>query len=190
MLKEGWDVANIYTIVPLRQAASAILTEQTIGRGLRLPYGSRVSYYDNAFGIKKYELVDRVMIVAHDKFSQVVELARGSSLIQPTNIEQVSSDDSGKTKILVETKSIIVEKIEESIKQNVQVMIELTRLAEKELAKTFDEATPIEVRTFAIEKKTDEMITNIANEKLKDLSFESYHAQKSEQEMREVMYDE
>ena len=38
-LKEGWDVNNLYTIVPLRASASDILTEQTLGRGLRLPYG-------------------------------------------------------------------------------------------------------------------------------------------------------
>ena len=169
--------------MPLRQAASSILTEQTIGRGLRLPYGSRVSYYDESQGKKKYELVDRVMIVAHDRFSQVVELARESHLIQPTNIEQVSTDESGKTKILVETKSIIVEKLEDVIKQNVQVMEEVNRLAERELAKNFDEETPIEVRTFAIEKKKDEMVTNIAKEQFKELSFESYHAQKSEQEL-------
>ena len=36
-LKEGWDVTNLYTIVPLRASASEILTEQTLGRGLRLP---------------------------------------------------------------------------------------------------------------------------------------------------------
>jgi type III restriction enzyme len=41
-LKEGWDVTNLYTIVPLRASASDILTEQTLGRGLRLPYGARV----------------------------------------------------------------------------------------------------------------------------------------------------
>ena len=32
-LKEGWDVTNLYTIVPLRASASDILTEQTLGRG-------------------------------------------------------------------------------------------------------------------------------------------------------------
>ena len=41
MLKEGWDVANIYTIAPIRSSAAQILTEQTIGRGLRLPYGEK-----------------------------------------------------------------------------------------------------------------------------------------------------
>lgn len=190
MLKEWWDVANIYTIVPLRQAASSILTEQTIGRGLRLPYGSRVSYYDESIGKKKYELVDRVMIVAHDKFAQVVELARESNLIQPTNIEQISYDDAGKTKILVETKSIVVEKIEEQIKQNTHLMSEIRALAEKELEKKFDDTTPSDVRTYAIEKKTDEMVGAVATEQIRNISFEAYHAQKSELESREVVYEE
>ena len=41
MLKEGWDVSNLYTIVPLRAANAAVLIEQTIGRGLRLPFGGK-----------------------------------------------------------------------------------------------------------------------------------------------------
>ncbi len=41
MLKEGWDVTNLYTIIPLRAANARILIEQSIGRGLRLPYGKR-----------------------------------------------------------------------------------------------------------------------------------------------------
>jgi type III restriction enzyme len=41
MLKEGWDVTNLFTIVPLRKADSRTLVEQSIGRGLRLPYGQR-----------------------------------------------------------------------------------------------------------------------------------------------------
>jgi type III restriction enzyme len=40
MLKEGWDVTNLYTIVPLRTADSRTLVEQSIGRGLRLPTAS------------------------------------------------------------------------------------------------------------------------------------------------------
>ena len=46
MLKEGWDVNNLYTIVPLRTAASRVLREQMVGRGLRLPYGSRTGDKD------------------------------------------------------------------------------------------------------------------------------------------------
>ncbi|MFP3153386.1 DEAD/DEAH box helicase family protein [Lachnospiraceae bacterium ZAX-1] len=64
-LKEGWDVTNLYTIVPLRASASETLTEQTIGRGLRLPYGERT-------GIDE---VDRLSIVSHDKYQAIVALA-------------------------------------------------------------------------------------------------------------------
>ena len=38
MLKEGWDVKNVTTIVGLRAYASHILPEQTLGRGLRRMY--------------------------------------------------------------------------------------------------------------------------------------------------------
>ena len=57
-LKEGWDVNNLYTIIPLRTASSKILREQMVGRGLRLPFGKRV-------GVKT---IDAVMLTAHDKF--------------------------------------------------------------------------------------------------------------------------
>ena len=39
MLKEGWDVKNVYVIASMRASVSDILTEQTLGRGLRLPFG-------------------------------------------------------------------------------------------------------------------------------------------------------
>ena len=38
-LKEGWDVKNIAVVVTLRAMASEVLTQQTMGRGLRLPFG-------------------------------------------------------------------------------------------------------------------------------------------------------
>lgn len=66
MLKEGWDVTNLYTIVPLRAANSKILIEQSIGRGLRLPYGMRTGV----------EIVDRLNIVCHDKFQEIVDEAK------------------------------------------------------------------------------------------------------------------
>jgi len=65
MLKEGWDVTNLYTIVPLRAANARILIEQSIGRGLRLPYGRRTGV--NA--------VDRLNIVAHDRFQEIIDEA-------------------------------------------------------------------------------------------------------------------
>jgi superfamily II DNA or RNA helicase len=41
-LTEGWDVTNVYVIAPLRALATATGVLQTMGRGLRLPYGKRV----------------------------------------------------------------------------------------------------------------------------------------------------
>ena len=66
MLKEGWDVTNLYTIVPLRAANARTLIEQSIGRGLRLPYGKRTGV----------TAVDRLNIVAHDRFQEIVDEAR------------------------------------------------------------------------------------------------------------------
>jgi len=65
MLKEGWDVTNLYTIVPLRAANARTLIEQSIGRGLRLPYGKRTGV----------EPVDRLSIVAHDRFQEIIDEA-------------------------------------------------------------------------------------------------------------------
>ena len=77
MLKEGWDVNNLYTIVPLRTAASKILREQMVGRGLRLPYGERTGDRD----------VDAVMLTAHDKFQDILEEAqRGDSIFKAGNV--------------------------------------------------------------------------------------------------------
>ncbi|MCI8782101.1 MAG: DEAD/DEAH box helicase family protein [Dorea sp.] len=79
MLKEGWDVNNLYTIVPLRTAASKILREQMVGRGLRLPYGERTGERD----------VDAVMLTAHDKFSDIIDEAqKGDSIFKAGNVIQ------------------------------------------------------------------------------------------------------
>lgn len=65
-LKEGWDVTNLFTIVPLRASASDILTEQTLGRGLRLPYGKRTGV----------EEVDQLTVISHDRFSELIDEAK------------------------------------------------------------------------------------------------------------------
>lgn len=43
MLREGWDVKNVYVIIPLRAMLGETLAVQTIGRGLRLPFGERTT---------------------------------------------------------------------------------------------------------------------------------------------------
>ncbi|MCD6518988.1 MAG: DEAD/DEAH box helicase family protein, partial [Anaerolineae bacterium] len=62
MLREGWDVRNVTTIVPLRpySAKSGILPEQTLGRGLRrmFPLG---------------EIPEMVTVIEHPAFRKLYE---------------------------------------------------------------------------------------------------------------------
>ncbi len=81
MLKEGWDVTNLYTIVPLRAANARTLIEQSIGRGLRLPYGRRTGV----------TAVDRLNIVAHDRFQEIVDEANNPN--SPIRLKQLVLDE-------------------------------------------------------------------------------------------------
>ena len=93
MLKEGWDVTNLYTIIPLRTSASATLTEQTIGRGLRLPFGRRMNN----------DAMDKLYIVSHDKFQAIIEEAnKPDSIIRATQIISIEDLE------LEENKEVIV----------------------------------------------------------------------------------
>ena len=115
MLKEGWDVTNLYTIVPLRAANARTLIEQSIGRGLRLPYGKRTGV----------EVVDRLNIIAHDRFQEIIDEAnKGDSVLK---LKQVILDapgaDDKKVSVQVysgvETKLGLAETSSENIKQGI-----------------------------------------------------------------------
>lgn len=85
MLKEGWDVNNLYTIIPLRASNAAILIEQTIGRGLRLPYGGQRT------GNKD---VDTLTVIAHDNFQKVIDEAnKGNSLLKRVSFIELDEAD-------------------------------------------------------------------------------------------------
>lgn len=62
-LKEGWDVRNIGVIVGLRALASQTLTEQILGRGLRLPFGARTGV----------AAIDQVDVVAHESYKELLK---------------------------------------------------------------------------------------------------------------------
>ena len=59
MLREGWDVRNVTTIVPLRaySASSQILPEQTLGRGLR-----------RMWPVAAGDLREEVIVIEHEAF--------------------------------------------------------------------------------------------------------------------------
>jgi type III restriction enzyme len=63
MLKEGWDVKNVYVIASMRASVSKVLTEQTLGRGMRLPFGKHT-------GI---EMLDTLEVVAHERYSELLK---------------------------------------------------------------------------------------------------------------------
>ncbi len=108
MLKEGWDVTNLYTIVPLRTAASMTLREQTIGRGLRLPYGKRTGD----------EKVDRLTIVSHDKFQEIIDEAnKPNSIIKQGNIIDISEQEIDKEKEVITVQNTIEEQLDEEAKK-------------------------------------------------------------------------
>lgn len=165
MLKEGWDVTNVYTIAPLREAAAVILTEQTIGRGLRLPYGERTGV----------ALVDRLVVVAHEQFSKVIALAKDSPLIQG-QVEQISEKEVKEIKIFTEVQPVVLDVVKNEITQNEVVMQEVQKKAE-EIVQSMPQIGTMEssVRDKFVEDKKDELVNDLTKETTKNLTFSNYH---------------
>lgn len=62
MLKEGWDVKNVYVLLSTQPSVSVILTEQVLGRGLRLPWGS----------YQGVEMLDTLEVLAHERYEDLL----------------------------------------------------------------------------------------------------------------------
>lgn len=115
MLKEGWDVTNLYTIVPLRAADAITLVEQTIGRGLRLPYGGKRT--GNAE-------VDKLTVIAHENFDEVINRAQDpNSLLNKLSYVELDEEDltpvSGK---IVKGETSVEKKFEEEKKKAEKIL--------------------------------------------------------------------
>lgn len=83
-LKEGWDVNNLFTIIPLNAAKSDILAMQTIGRGLRLPFGEQTGNED----------IDSLDIVAHDHYRELVDEIKSSDIFRYRDLEKTAVEPS------------------------------------------------------------------------------------------------
>lgn len=83
-LKEGWDVNNLFTIIPLNAAKSDILAMQTIGRGLRLPFGEQTGNED----------LDTLDIVVHDHYRELVDEIRNSDIFRYRDLDNAAVEDS------------------------------------------------------------------------------------------------
>lgn len=129
MLKEGWDVNNLYTIVPLRTAASKILREQMVGRGLRLPYGKRTGDPD----------VDSVMLTAHDKFADIItEAQKGDSIFKAGNVIKAEEIHEEKVTYTQVTLNFEDKELKEAYKET---QIEKTEVADAFLKKASELVT-------------------------------------------------
>lgn len=120
-LKEGWDVNNLYTIVPLRKFDSSTLSEQTLGRGLRLPYGYRT-------------VVDILTVIVHKKFKEIIDAARGEdSILRKENLININIDDEEIQEQLKRKELVTVDSnIEKKFHEEKQRIAQITNNQERE----------------------------------------------------------
>lgn len=99
-LKEGWDVNNLFTIIPLNVAKSDILALQTIGRGLRLPFGE----------ITHVEEIDTLDIVAHDHYREIIDDIKDNPVFKKRNLddEDIPETEAVKVEAVVQDQQISI----------------------------------------------------------------------------------
>jgi type III restriction enzyme len=102
MLKEGWDVKNVYVIASLRASVSEILTEQTMGRGLRLPFGSY---------IEGMPLLNELDVLAHERYEELLKRtgALKESFIDKRTVIARFTNEDGEEEIGTTTETVGIE---------------------------------------------------------------------------------
>ncbi len=94
MLKEGWDVKNVTTIVGLRaySSKSNILPEQTLGRGLRKMYSGGLEEYVSVVGTDAFmDFVESIQ--AEGVELERTSMGKGTKPKTPTVIEIDNEND-------------------------------------------------------------------------------------------------
>lgn len=166
-LKEGWDVNNLFTIIPLRTASSKRLREQMVGRGLRLPFGKRTGN----------KIIDSVYLTAHDKFQDIMnEAQKGDSLFTAENIIHAEELEEEGNKISQPTFNFPDIEIETKIKElEEKTGIQDANKLEDVVKKTSEEINKKIVETLQNEpeKKIDtSVIEQIANDTINSIQEE------------------
>lgn len=130
MLGEGWDVRNLYTIIPLRAANAHTLIEQTIGRGLRLPFGGKRTGVDH---------IDKLTIIAHDNFQRIVDAANEEdSILRRCRYVELDAEDLDAEQVNIVT---IQPKLSEPMAQYQAQVATAKTSQEKEKAQALCDAT-------------------------------------------------
>lgn len=78
-LREGWDTKRIAVMCTLRTMGSEVLTQQVMGRGLRLPFGA----------LTKVPPIDELDILSHESF---VKLLESENVLKQFGIEDAVED--------------------------------------------------------------------------------------------------
>jgi type III restriction enzyme len=156
MLKEGWDVKNVTTIVGLRPFAadSKILPEQTLGRGLRRMF----------FG--KDDIDEYVSVVGTPMFMVFVESIKGEGVI----LERKAMGTGSKP-----ITPMVVEVDRENPKKNIEtldieipvlsprIQREYKNLAELDVSRFGNKR--VKVKTFSDEEKREIVFKDVVDEK-------------------------
>lgn len=150
MLKEGWDVRNVTTIVGLRpyKAKSNILPEQTLGRGLRKMYPGNIEEFVSIVGTTAFmEFVESIQV-------EGVELER----------KPMGDGTSAKTPIVVEVDNENVKKDIEALDIELPILTpriyrEYKNLADLDLAKLTHKR--VNYRQFTIEEQREIIFKDI-----------------------------
>ena len=163
MLKEGWDVNNLYTIVPLRASASETLTEQTIGRGLRLPYGDR-THIDE---------IDKLSIVSHDKYEAIVNLANSpDSLVRRVYIIDPDENPNDEQKETVPLPTVMEQKVsDESYVEQLSILIDTPKDTAPEVKKDIAKIVADETQKVVMDlQKRVRNINEVKSSEMQDLA--------------------
>ncbi|OGZ29431.1 MAG: type III restriction endonuclease subunit R [Candidatus Niyogibacteria bacterium RIFCSPLOWO2_01_FULL_45_48] len=156
MLKEGWDVKNVTTIVGLRPYAadSKILPEQTLGRGLRRMF----------FG--RDDVEEYVSVVGTPAFMDFVESIKGEGVI----LEKKAMGTGAKpiSPMVIEVDKDNPKKDIEKLDIEIPVMSpriqrEYKNLAELDVSKFGNKK--VKVKTFSEEEKREIVFKDVVGEK-------------------------
>ncbi len=152
MLKEGWDVRNVTTIVGLRaySAKSNILPEQTLGRGLRKMYPE---------GLEEY-----VSVIGTDAFMEFVESIQAEGV--ELERKAMGPGTQSKTPLVVEVDRENVKKNMEELDIEIPVLSPRAYREYKNLAdmKVGDlDFQAVQYREFSEEEQREIIFKDIAN---------------------------
>ena len=155
MLKEGWDVKNVTTIVGLRpySSDSKVLPEQTLGRGLRrMFFGQDVEEYVSVIGTPAFmEFVESIK--AEGVELEKRKMDRSGSPITPTVIEVDNQNVKKDIENLDIELPILTPRIQREYKN-----LDLLNVAEFKNDK-------IEIKQFSEEEKKEIVFRNVVDEK-------------------------